>query len=69
VASRLVRGMERICSGRGIGTVEVFVGDLTRSCSLGLPIYLIMSFVVVAFEESDHYVDAAAVSVAPTFST
>ena len=28
-----------------------------------LPVYLVLSFVVVAFEESDHYVEAAAVTV------
>ena len=33
------------------------------SCLAILPVYLVLSFVVVAFEESDRYVEAAAVTV------
>ena len=39
------------------------MGDLRDLVPVLLPIYLVLSFVVVAFEESDHYVEAAAVTV------
>ena len=49
----------------GVGSVrgEVFVGDLRGQFLVMLPIYLVWSFVVVAFERSDRYVEAAAVTV------
>ena len=65
-----------VCGGRlvsrhgphlavGVGSVcsEVLVGGLRDTFALVLPVYLLSSFVVVAFEESDHYVQAAAVTV------
>ena len=49
----------------GVGSVrsEVLVGDLAIAFPVLLSVYLFWSFVVVAFEESGHYVEAAAVTV------
>ena len=49
----------------GVGSVrsEVLVGALRDHVPILLSIYLILSFFVVAFEESGHYVEAAAVTV------
>jgi adenylate cyclase len=49
----------------GVGSVRtaVFVGDLRDQSPVLLPIWLFWSFVIVAFEESDRYVEAAAVTV------
>ena len=51
-------------SGRGIGTERGIRGRFARSRSfVALPIYLVLSLVIVGFEGSRHYVEAAAVTV------
>jgi len=39
------------------------VGDLRGDVPVALPIYLLLSFVIVGFEGSGHYVEAAVVTV------
>ena len=51
-------------NGRGIGTERGIRGRSSRDrLPVLLPIWLFASFVVVAFEKSDRYVEAAAVTV------
>ena len=49
----------------GVGSVrsKVLVGGMRGPVPVTLQIYLVVSFVVVAFEGSGHYAEAAAVTV------
>ncbi len=69
---QVVSGARRLISRHGshlavgVGSVrsEVLVGDLGSDVfASSLPPYLLWSFVVVAFEKSSHYVEAAVVTV------
>ncbi len=52
----------------GVGSVwgEVFLGGLGNRCPAPLQVYLLFAIVIVAFEKSDHYVEAAAVALVAT---
>jgi adenylate cyclase len=45
---------------------EVLVGDALYRFVVVLPVFMFLSFVVVAFERTGHYVEAAAVTVVAT---